>query len=237
MGKEETPKAKKTRITIIKDGPYLVEGPLQLRTGVIKSNEQGQALCWEYGQALPTGESYSICRCGKSKRLPFCDGQHSEHGFTGEEIATREHYIEGADVVEGPELILTDNHKLCAGARFCDSYGGTWKLTQQSDNPKAKEIAIRQAGDCPAGRLVVYNRDTLEPIEPSFKKELVLVEDPATGSFGPLWVKAGVDVVSSDGHIYETRNRVTLCRCGNSGNMPFCDGSHISGCAKEKKDG
>ena len=28
------------------------------------------------------------------------------------------------------------------------------------------------------------------------------------------------------GHTWEVRNRVTLCRCGHSGNKPFCDGTH-----------
>jgi CDGSH-type Zn-finger protein len=35
-----------------------------------------------------------------------------------------------------------------------------------------------------------------------------------------------VRVVAADGTPYEVRNRVTLCRCGNSRNKPFCDGSH-----------
>jgi CDGSH-type Zn-finger protein len=30
-----------------------------------------------------------------------------------------------------------------------------------------------------------------------------------------------------DGIIYETRNRVTLCRCGESQNKPLCDGIHL----------
>jgi len=34
-------------------------------------------------------------------------------------------------------------------------------------------------------------------------------------------------VESADGFGYEVRNRVTLCRCGRSGNKPFCDGSHV----------
>jgi CDGSH-type Zn-finger protein len=29
-----------------------------------------------------------------------------------------------------------------------------------------------------------------------------------------------------DGFVYEVRNRVTLCRCGGSKIMPFCDGTH-----------
>ena len=39
---------------------------------------------------------------------------------------------------------------------------------------------------------------------------------------------AAVDnrAVSADGFEYEVRNRVTLCRCGQSQNKPFCDGTH-----------
>jgi len=34
-------------------------------------------------------------------------------------------------------------------------------------------------------------------------------------------------VESSDGTVYESRNRATLCRCGKSLNKPYCDGTHI----------
>jgi CDGSH-type Zn-finger protein len=43
---------------------------------------------------------------------------------------------------------------------------------------------------------------------------------------GPLWVRGSVPVVSEDGTPYEVRPRQTLCRCGQSRNKPFCDGSH-----------
>jgi CDGSH-type Zn-finger protein len=33
--------------------------------------------------------------------------------------------------------------------------------------------------------------------------------------------------VRADGTPYETRNRVTLCRCGASARKPFCDGRHL----------
>jgi len=41
-------------------------------------------------------------------------------------------------------------------------------------------------------------------------------------------VRGGVQVLSADSSAYELRNRVALCRCGASGNKPFCDGSHVS---------
>ena len=45
---------------------------------------------------------------------------------------------------------------------------------------------------------------------------------------GPIRVKGGVRLESTDGKLYETRNRVTLCRCGKSKNKPFCDATHVS---------
>ena len=53
-----------------------------------------------------------------------------------------------------------------------------------------------------------------------------LVEDPAQGCAGPLWLRGGIPVVAADGFAYEVRNRMTLCRCGASQNKPFCDGAH-----------
>ncbi|MFY9800413.1 MAG: CDGSH iron-sulfur domain-containing protein [Methanoregula sp.] len=40
-------------------------------------------------------------------------------------------------------------------------------------------------------------------------------------------MRGGIPVESSEGHVYEIRNRITLCRCGKSYNKPFCDGRHI----------
>jgi len=75
---------------------------------------------------------------------------------------------------------------------------------------------------------VAINKETGEPIEPKFEPSISLVEDPIANASGPLWVKGGVSIESSQGEAYETRNRVTLCRCGKSHNKPYCDGSHIT---------
>jgi len=53
-----------------------------------------------------------------------------------------------------------------------------------------------------------------------FEQGVVVEED------GPYWVRGGVRIESTDGHVWETRNRVALCRCGRSSNKPFCDATH-----------
>jgi len=43
---------------------------------------------------------------------------------------------------------------------------------------------------------------------------------------GPYLVKGPVKLIHADGK-EETRQETHLCRCGASGNKPFCDGSHV----------
>ncbi len=42
---------------------------------------------------------------------------------------------------------------------------------------------------------------------------------------GPLLIKGRIDLIGADGQLIEG-GRAALCRCGASGNKPFCDGSH-----------
>jgi Iron-binding zinc finger CDGSH type len=78
----------------------------------------------------------------------------------------------------------------------------------------------------PAGRLVAWDKAADAPIDPELPLSIGLVEDPQEECGGPIWLRGGVPVVSADGFEYEVRNRVTLCRCGQSKNKPFCDGAH-----------
>jgi hypothetical protein len=91
-----------------------------------------------------------------------------------------------------------------------------------------REQFIRQVGNCPSGRLVAWDRESGEAVEPDWPQSIGLVEDPSKGVSGPLWVRGGIQVEGADGQSYEVRNRQTLCRCGHSGNKPFCDGSHMA---------
>ena len=210
-----------SKIKITKNGPYLVSDSLPLNKDIVEYDDQGYPLKTKKGETIKTPKDYSLCRCGHSKNKPFCDGSHHSFNFDGtENPQAKQKYEDQADRVNGPDLILKDNQSLCVGAGFCYRDGGTWALTENSDDPQAKEIATQEACCCPSGRLVACNKKTEKPIEPKLEKSIGISEN------GPLCVKGGVPIESIDGSDYEIRNRVTLCRCGRSQNKPFCDGSH-----------
>jgi CDGSH-type Zn-finger protein len=204
-----------------------VSGSLPLQKEISVVGEEGEPERWRKGSKYRVGTSYRLCRCGKSEQKPFCDNAHIRVRFDGTETASRKPFAEQARRLRGRNLELDDAEPLCASARFCLPKSGTWRLTARSNDPAKRKLAIQQAGNCPAGRLVVYDKQTGKPIEPEFAFSISLIEDPQMGVSGPVWVKGGVPVVSANGRVYEIRNRVTLCRCGSSRNKPFCDGSHI----------
>jgi CDGSH-type Zn-finger protein len=208
------------------NGPYLASGGIPLSEQSICVDADDQCHGWKEGQKYPVHESYALCRCGHSQNKPFCDGTHAKVKFYVAEKATNKPYLEQAREFNGPDLKLTDVEHLCVGARFCHRAGGPWNLTHQSADPKAKQTAIEEVCDCPSGRLVAWEKNG-KAIEPEFEQSIGLVEDTQAKKMGPIWVRGGVPVESSDGKTYEKRNRVTLCRCGKSSNKPFCDGSHL----------
>jgi CDGSH-type Zn-finger protein len=214
-------------VTVSRNGPYIVKGGIPLMTMEICNDAEGNCRTWKKVHEFPLQEQYALCRCGHSNKKPFCDGTHATIHFDGTETAGSEPYLRHPRIISGPELELADHEGLCVHARFCMRAGGIWNLTKASDMPGAKDIAIEEACNCPSGRLVVRDRKSGRVIEPELEKSIVLIEYPARHEHGPLWVRGGIPVVSADGESYTVRNRVTLCRCGKSGNKPFCDGSHI----------
>jgi CDGSH-type Zn-finger protein len=228
-GKKEvkkTTKRGKGKIVVSKDGPYLVSGnvPLSVQRIVLKD---GVPYAWEEDLLFDTPESFTLCRCGASGNKPACDGSHAKIEWNSEENATREPYMDRAEATEGPGLALSDVEDLCSYARFCHRDEGIWDLTEGSDDKEKRRVAIEIAGNCPSGRLVVWDTKLVKQIEPKFEPSIAVTDDELAGTTGPLWVRGGIPVTSSDGYQYEVRNRMTLCRCGRSESMPFCDGSHL----------
>ena len=57
------------RITATPNGPYIVEGRIEL------VDARGQV------QNVEDGPRVALCRCGNSANKPFCDGTHARIGF------------------------------------------------------------------------------------------------------------------------------------------------------------
>lgn len=124
------------------------------------------------------------------------------------------------------EVTVVWKPSLCIHSTLC------WKGLPEVFNPKESpwvktensetEKIVAQIQKCPSGALSFYfnNEMTDAPlIEAETKVE--------TTPNGPLLVYGNVIIIDSKGN--ETRkNKVTaFCRCGQSKNKPFCDGSHV----------
>jgi CDGSH-type Zn-finger protein len=212
------------KIKIVENGPYLVTGNIPLTEKII--TPKGKGYEYKEGRSLPQTEQYALCRCGNTKTPPFCDGSHVKAEFDGQETASTAKYSERAHKLIGPNLDLLDD-KRCAFARFCHREGGdVWALTESSNLPEYREEAIIAASECPAGRLVAADKEG-NLIEPELSPALEILQDPERRVSGPIFVKGKIPIESAEGFTYEVRNRVALCRCGNSSNKPFCDATHV----------
>ncbi|MFI3317367.1 MAG: CDGSH iron-sulfur domain-containing protein [Rikenellaceae bacterium] len=222
-----TPAPSKMHITVTEKGPYLVYGAPPLFQQFILTDQAGECRRYEKGAEFSMQkEPTSLCRCGHSKDNPYCDGSHIRSQWDPKLTAPMESLLSNADVLEGENLTLLDNEKYCVYARFCHPQGGTWRLAEESGDPKARAEAVRQASLCPAGRLSAWGLEDDEPYEFKYEPSLGLLEDPAIGVSSGLWIKGGILIEREDGQSYEVRNRVVVCRCGSSHNKPYCDGSH-----------
>jgi CDGSH-type Zn-finger protein len=213
------------RVQVTKNGPYIVYGNLPLVEATISCDGSGIPIEWVFGAKTSPGQVYSLCRCGKSKSKPFCDGSHVKAGFNGEETSVQS-YEDKAQEIDGPALKLLDIQILCASARFCHRGGDIWNVIHKTDKPKFKKNAIENSCDCPSGRLTVVDKQTDERVEPTLEKSIGLISDLGIGVDGPLWIRGGIPIFSVSGKPHQVRNRATLCRCGKSANKPFCDSSH-----------
>lgn len=213
------------KIKITPDGPYLVCGNVPLEEKIIQA--KGFGVEFKQGKTYPPMQNYALCRCGQSSTMPFCDGHHKHIDFDGSETALRQPFFEQAEIFEGPRFAMADVENLCAFARFCHAkHGDAWDLLEEGDEAYQDEC-LRAICECPAGRLVALDKETREPIEPTYEPSIVILQDPSIYCSGPIWLRGGIPIESADGTQYEIRNRVTLCRCGRSENKPFCDATHV----------
>jgi CDGSH-type Zn-finger protein/ferredoxin len=200
-----------TRITVAPAGPYIVEGV--------------SAVTGTDGQAVPPQARMALCRCGQSAKKPFCDGAHAAHGFTG--AVAPQVAASKTRLYRGQELTVSYNRTICAHAAACvhglpavfDMNARPWI---QPDNAEA-EAVIDTVRGCPSGALN-YSIEGQTPTGPPTPTSITV--QPS----GPLAISGPAEIVGEGIQRAEggADTKCTLCRCGASGSIPFCDGSHAT---------
>lgn len=218
---------KQLRIEATPDGPYGVYGGVDLvRVGYV-TDDDGHSVDWAPRAAVDTSDqaddegTYWLCRCGRSDNKPFCDGSHND-GFDGTEAAPTSTYDERAKVMQGAGVQVRDDRGICEHAGFCTrAHTHVWKMVRSGDPEQLAQMAD-MIDHCPSGALTRRAQSEAADDEPQLAPRVLVIDD------GPLHVAGGIEVARADGETIESRNRMTLCRCGASAIKPLCDGSHAN---------
>lgn len=84
----------------------------------------------------------------------------------------------------------------------------------------SKEI-MTQIDKCPSGALSYYHNSDVGLQEETVKTQIEILPN------GPILVYGTIEVKDKAGNKTLKNNTTAFCRCGHSGNKPFCDGSHV----------
>ena len=189
------------------NGPYIVRNLRKL------TNSKGETL-----HVRPI---VALCRCGGSKLKPYCDGTHAQIGFDSSKDPARR--LDRLDKYEGKDITVLDNRGTCCHFGNCTDHlpavfheDGDSFVKPDGDTPE-KIIDIVRA--CPSGALGFIHDGTTymgEEREP----EIYVAENAS------YYVRGGIELEGEPMNQGANREHYALCRCGQSKNKPFCDGTH-----------
>ncbi len=174
------------------------------------------------GAPVAVKEVMALCRCGQSKNKPYCDGTHNDIGFEsrGGTPAGKDRLI----AYEGEGYAIHFNPMVCAHAAECNRISpeifDTSKKPWIQPGNGSREAALAVVAGCPSGAITVSEGDgPVEHLYAETQADVTVIKD------GPYWVSEVEPPAPVNGEAMSPR-KYTLCRCGMSGNKPFCDGSH-----------
>ena len=159
-------------------------------------------------------------------------GFHADQSFIYN-FFSRQNYLQMENITKkytNGEVTIVWQPNTCIHSRLCwDKAIGLPEVFNPMERPWIKpegamtERIIEQVKKCPSGALSFYmNNEAAANSEVNTESLVEVVPN------GPLLVYGNITVKDKAGN--EThKNKVTaFCRCGNSNNKPYCDGSHIS---------
>lgn len=194
-------------------------GPLKVADAPILRDDRGFP--------IETGDDAFLCRCGLSSKKPFCDGSHRAAGFSSQPKTDqpRNKAVAYRGNVEGTDVTVSYTPMLCSHAAECQRLHGA------VFNPEARPWVQPEKGTLAGLRAVVFACPSgALSMSEGADDPAHLGPDPATTEIkvaknGPYEVRR-VPLEADFNGVGASRDKYVLCRCGHSGNKPFCDGSH-----------
>ena len=125
------------------------------------------------------------------------------------------------------EVTILWQPALCIHSKKC--WQGLPAVFNPQERPWIKPDAvdtqtiISQVTKCPSGALSYYMNSELPAEEGTQATVENIVEVSANG---PLLIYGNITIKDAAGNETKKHKVTALCRCGASGNKPYCDGSH-----------
>jgi uncharacterized Fe-S cluster protein YjdI len=142
------------------------------------------------------------------------------------------------------EITVHWKPSLCIHSTICynklrsvfDPVKRPWVNMQGAETDKIIEIVDQ----CPTNALLYSRNKDLEASKESVKVEVNKEKETSTKiqimENGPAIISGNFSITDINGNSLAKADILSLCRCGNSSNMPFCDGSHNDINFKEKRE-
>ena len=173
------------------------------------------------GKKIPSKKVIALCRCGRSKNKPFCDGTHKTSEFSDQKTSdgkwdVRVNYV-------GKKITIHDNRAVCSHAGVCTArLPAVWRMKEEpwiEADAAAVDAIIEVIQGCPSGAL----SHTIDDVEHRDQDREPVVQATKDGPFAVQGAIAIEGVAQGEG---ASEEHFALCRCGESKNKPFCDGTH-----------
>ncbi len=129
----------------------------------------------------------------------------------------------GDKTYRGKDLDVTFDLRRCihvaeCGKRLKDVFDTSQRPWAQPDNADADTVA-KVIEHCPSGALK-YVRHGGTGEQPDETNTIIITES------GEYRIRGELKLTKMGGELIAEESRMTLCRCGESANKPFCDNSH-----------
>ncbi|GAA4823814.1 (4Fe-4S)-binding protein [Algivirga pacifica] len=133
---------------------------------------------------------------------------------------TKEYKKDGLVIVWKPEKCIHSGVCVKMLPKVYNPKGRPWITPEHASISELKN----QIDQCPSGALSYYmsnqssSENTMEQLEKEKKVEIM--------KNGPIIVHGPCSIIKNGEEIKSASKTTALCRCGASGNKPYCDGSH-----------